>query len=107
MFTFHLFAFLDYGIGDKLTILKNVFSFTFVRHPFVRLVSTYQDKVIDNNYRHWREIIPKNYTRVPITSRIRNHDWPTFEEFVAFFLINGDNMRRNFHIITYTEKVQC
>ena len=32
-------------------------SFTFVRHPFVRLVSTYQNKVVDGNHALWRKKI--------------------------------------------------
>ena len=37
---------------------KNFKSFTFVRHPFMRVVSTYKDKIIDwTNYRDWRKFV--------------------------------------------------
>ena len=39
---------------EKLLLLNNSLKITFVRHPFVRLVSTYQDKVLENNYNNWR-----------------------------------------------------
>ena len=45
-----------------MTIIGDTFSFLFVRHPFVRLASTYQDKVLDNseaNYKDWVKGIPK------------------------------------------------
>ena len=36
----------------------NFKSFTFVRHPFMRVVSTYKDKIIDwTNYRDWRKFV--------------------------------------------------
>ena len=42
--------------GDRE--LKYFKKFTFVRHPFTRIVSTYKDKIIDwTNYRDWRRFI--------------------------------------------------
>ena len=34
---------------------------TFGRHPFVRLVSTYKDKLIDGNTHEWRKMM--NYEK--------------------------------------------
>ena len=42
---------------QKLLFLNDSLRITFVRHPFVRLVSTYQDKVVDHDYSKWREKI--------------------------------------------------
>ncbi len=39
----------------RLDIIKNSFKVVFVRHPFVRIVSAYKDKVVDHNYAHWRQ----------------------------------------------------
>ena len=39
---------------EKMLLLNHSLKITFVRHPFVRLVSTYQDKVLENNYNNWR-----------------------------------------------------
>ena len=39
---------------EKMLLLNHSLKITFVRHPFVRLVSTYQDKVLENNYMNWR-----------------------------------------------------
>ena len=31
---------------------------TYGRHPFIRLVSTYKDKVIDHiDFKHWRKLV--------------------------------------------------
>ena len=59
--------------SEQLAIFPHLFSFTFVRHPLVRLASTYQDKVVDHDYAKWREKILKDYaleanddaTRIP------------------------------------------
>ena len=39
---------------EKMLLLNHSLKITFVRHPFVRLVSTYQDKVLEHNYMNWR-----------------------------------------------------
>ena len=39
---------------EKIKMINDYNSVTFVRHPFVRLVSTFKDKVIDHPYKHWR-----------------------------------------------------
>ena len=43
-------------LEDKYKTVNNFISATFVRHPFVRLVSAFKDKVIDHNYHGWRSI---------------------------------------------------
>ena len=40
-----------------MQIVRYFDTFAFVRHPFVRLVSTFKDKILDKNYRHWRELV--------------------------------------------------
>ena len=44
---------------EKKLFLNNSLKVTFVRHPFVRLVSTYRDKLIDHSHRDWREEMVK------------------------------------------------
>ena len=39
---------------EKMLFLNDSLKVAFVRHPFVRLVSTYRDKLIDHRYRDWR-----------------------------------------------------
>lgn len=47
--------------GEKLNLMEESFSFMYVRHPFVRLVSTFQNKVIDVNYRKWKTKLSKEF----------------------------------------------
>ena len=49
---------------DKVeNILEEYKFFTTVRHPFERIVSTYQDKVVtDAKYKNWRKRIAYNAT---------------------------------------------
>ena len=35
------------GLREKQELFLHTFSFTFVRHPFVRLLSTYKDKIVE------------------------------------------------------------
>lgn len=39
---------------EKMELLNDSLKVTFVRHPFVRLVSAFQDKTRDHNYRDWK-----------------------------------------------------
>jgi hypothetical protein len=48
---------------DKTRILDEKLKITFVRHPFVRLVSCYQDKVVDHNYHNWRNLVWKAFLK--------------------------------------------
>ena len=43
--------------AEKISIVNDFTSSVFVRHPFVRVVSAYIDKVVDNDYGNWRELI--------------------------------------------------
>lgn len=43
--------------SDKLQFLNDFTLVTFVRHPWVRLVSTFKDKIIDRKYKNWRELV--------------------------------------------------
>ena len=45
---------------EKLEIFNNFTMVTFVRHPFVRLVSTFKDKIMDGNFKDWRKIVKYN-----------------------------------------------
>ena len=43
---------------EKMLFLNQSLKITFVRHPFVRLVSTFQDKLIDHtDYKDWAQRI--------------------------------------------------
>ena len=42
---------------EKITIVNDFTSNAFVRHPFVRLVSAFIDKIVDNDYKNWRELV--------------------------------------------------
>ena len=46
---------------EKKEFLKSYKMVTFGRHPFVRLVSTYKDKLIDGNSHGWRKMM--NYDK--------------------------------------------
>ena len=54
------------------------FYFTFVRHPFQRIVSTFQDKIVDHSYKDWRRRITND-----------SGDVPTFGQFVTLLLSGG------------------
>ena len=40
----------DLRYREKMSFLSDSIKVSFVRHPFVRLVSTYQDKIVDHIY---------------------------------------------------------
>ena len=42
---------------EKIAIVNDFTSSAFVRHPFVRVVSAFIDKIVDNDYRNWRELV--------------------------------------------------
>jgi hypothetical protein len=66
------------NLQDKLTLLDSMTTVTFVRHPFVRLVSAFQDKVVDSNHRNWR----RKVSQFPTS----HEKQPNFEQFVDFIL---------------------
>ena len=41
--------------NEKMALLNDSMKVTFVRHPFVRLVSAYQDKIVDHPYKNWTQ----------------------------------------------------
>ena len=45
---------------EKITIVNDFTSSAFVRHPFVRLVSAFIDKIVDNSYKNWRKVVNYN-----------------------------------------------
>ena len=78
----------DYDLDELSTFLKNKISlsFTFVRHPFERLVSAYKDKVLRNkgsyfweSDNHWKKYTYKHYQQW-----YRNdHSFPSFVQLVS------------------------
>ena len=46
--------------AEKITIVNNFTSSAFVRHPFVRVVSAFIDKIVDVNYLNWRNLVNYN-----------------------------------------------
>ena len=42
---------------EKMEFMQNFTTVTFARHPFVRLVSTFKDKIIDHDYNNWRSMV--------------------------------------------------
>lgn len=69
--------------------LKNYMKFTFVRHPFERLVSAYNNKLVeDNSFYHMnygRRIIRK-YRKNPSKQSLKSGDGVLFAEFVQFVI---------------------
>ena len=73
------------------------FSFVFVRHPFLRLTSTFQNKVVDGDESSlWIKWILEERKRVAKegrdhgpTQRVENPPPPTFREFVK--VLSKDN----------------
>ena len=43
--------------SEKLEFIKEFKTFTFVRHPFIRLVSTFRDKIMKRNYMNWTSLV--------------------------------------------------
>ena len=45
------------SLEDKRYYLNNYTMVSFVRHPFVRLASTYKNKVLDLGIKDWRNMV--------------------------------------------------
>ena len=45
---------------EKLKIFNNFTMVTFVRHPFVRLVPTFKEKIMDKNFKDLRKMVEYN-----------------------------------------------
>ncbi len=65
----------------KQSFFLQSLSFAFVRHPFVRLVSSYRRLVADGAYASWGH-------RVPTKSGLRD-DAPTFSDFADYLTADG------------------
>ena len=78
-------------VEEKMLFLNQSLKITFVRHPFVRLVSTFQDKVIDTNYQNWRfallkkpsyeEVIDKKILKELFYSQNYSGQFADYEQF--------------------------
>ena len=42
---------------EKITVVNDFTSSAFVRHPFVRVVSAFIDKIVDNRHGNWRKLV--------------------------------------------------
>ena len=86
----------------KVALLNDALKVTFVRHPFVRLVSTYQDKLIEQkNFNHWRQLCLK----FPSSQQmLENSTIPNFDQFVSFVLSMYDQPKLNPHLEFYWRK---
>ena len=84
---------------EKLTFLAASLKVTFVRHPFVRLVSTYQDKLVDHDYRGWRNKCLKFPSNKKASRNI-----PNFDQFVQCTLAMDEKNVHDPHIELYWKK---
>ena len=46
-----------FSVDEKMAFIQEFKSFLFVRHPFVRLVSTFRDKIMKRNYMNWTSLV--------------------------------------------------
>ena len=65
-------------ITKKMLLLNHSLKITFFLHPFLRLMSSYQDKVLQHNYNNWRPEILKRHSRWRT-----NTVWYTFSELAS------------------------
>ena len=87
---------------QKLLFLNDSLRITFVRHPFVRLVSCYQDKVVDDDYFSWREKIFENFKTSNSEVQCCNKDGTPKQNFYTntvtlTITINFENTAMFFH----------
>ena len=66
-------------------------TFTFVRHPFIRLVAVYNDRIM-TNFNNWRHEILRRLDKDP-------EEDVSFKDFVDFLLSNGPGESE--HLDTY------
>ena len=88
---------------EKILLLRSSLKVTFVRHPFVRLVSTYQDKVVDHDHRKLYKSWRKESLRFPSSQRIVENI-PNFDQFVEFLLSMDHIATRDPHVDFYWRK---
>lgn len=82
---------------EKRLFLNNSLKVVFVRHPFVRLVSTFRNKVIRLHYKYWREECMKYRSLYEIID-----NKPNFDQFVQFIL--DKKVFNDFHTTLYWKK---
>lgn len=83
----------DFDRTEKLLLMETALKVTFVRHPFVRLVSTFQDRVIDINFKDWRQECLKFPSNKKILGNL-----PNFDQFVEFVLQKMKMKSVNVHL---------
>lgn len=81
-------------IEDKRDFLKNYTMVSFVRHPFIRLVSTYKDKLIESGWKHWRSLM--NYDD--------DNPYGAFETFIRLIVDREPIIAENWHVFRYWER---
>ncbi len=71
------------------SILNNYYTFTVVRHPELRLVSAYKDKIVgclekSNRYRYYNQVASRisGYSQIALDGSEKLEQVPTFSEFV-------------------------
>ena len=68
-----------FSVDEKMAFIQEFKTFLFVRHPFVRLVSTFRDKIIKSQYKNFR-------TRVHYTNNLPEEKM--FRSYIAM-IMNG------------------
>ena len=78
---------------EMLEIVNNSLTYTFVRHPFVRLVAVYNDRVVSSDFNGWQQDIQKRTGK-------RKDEGVSFADFIEAFVLKnvaGDSE----HLDTY------
>ena len=78
-------------ICNSIVSNPNSLTFTFVRHPFIRLVAVYNDRIM-TNFNNWRHEILRRLDKNP-------EEDVSFKDFVDFLLNNGPGESE--HLDTY------
>ena len=68
---------------DDVLFGPSTFSFFFARHPFDRIVSAYNNKLIGQNHNDWQNVIPMDFEGTPNETR-KYPGKPTVEEMLRF-----------------------
>ena len=70
----------------KTDIINYYTSVTFVRHPFVRLVSAFKDKIIDNDYHQWRSVV--DYKK----EQVKEVSFSKFMDFINVWIMSCERV---------------